>query len=207
MDNASDSHIVTEQAMSEPMNAQEHVRQDEVIETTQATEAAASGSPGAEGRDAGLNLVAQARRYRKRAQSAEKSLEDLKRDLAEREKTIADHARTIEQLRRREAIDAALLSAQTIDLETARLLLAHELAKSAESEPDVEKAAEQLRRDKPHLFRLHGRARSGGTMSAKPAGADDQSPRMQTLSRAAADAATSGRRTDLLRYLRLRRKT
>ncbi|MCI0631518.1 MAG: hypothetical protein L0Y44_12780 [Phycisphaerales bacterium] len=147
--------------------------------------------------------VGEARRYRKRAQAAEKAVEELKNDLAERQRTIAQHEKTIGELERRQLIDDALLAADAIDLEAARILAQSQLAQM--DEPDIEKAVGELRRRKPYLFRNKPVRRSGGTLSPKSTGED--SPRASAVEHAADQAITTGKRGDLLRYLRLRRKT
>lgn len=153
--------------------------------------------------------VAEARRYRKRAQAAEKSLDELKATLAERQQQLGQQQSMLDAMQRRHAIDDALHAAGTIDLETARLLMESALASAATpSQTEISQAVEALVRQKPHLFRARprgGAARSTGPMSPK-SGVDDRTPRAKAINDAASDAASSGKRTDLLRYLRLRRK-
>jgi hypothetical protein len=152
----------------------------------------------------GRSAVAEAKRYRKRAQAAEKILEDLKKALAAREKTIAQQEQTIKSLERRQQIDELLHDAQTIDLESARLLT--ELSLAAMDEPDVESAVEELRRTKPHLFRSQSRRGTSGAGVMSARGESELSGHDDSVNRAAAEAFSSGKRSDLLRYLRLRRR-
>lgn len=100
---------------------------------------------------------------------------------------------------RRHDIDALLHSANTIDINTARLLVEVEL-ESDESDAGLDPAhvIEQLRQDKPWLFT---RPKSAPRSTATPH--HDPSPSEQLNH--AATAARTGDRGALLRYLRLRR--
>lgn len=111
---------------------------------------------------------------------------------------LAEARETIRALERRQKIDAVLAQSDPIDLEVARLLT--EAAVRVMDEPDVKLAIDDLRRQKPYLFRR----REGG-----PAGMPARPPRAapaDTADAAARRAVESGDRRDLLRYLRLRRK-
>ncbi|UCD74699.1 MAG: hypothetical protein JSV91_13035 [Phycisphaerales bacterium] len=143
--------------------------------------------------------VSEARRYRKRAQAAEKIASDLQQELAAKEADLAQRRRDLEELQLRQEIDELLIEAEVVDLETGRLLT--ELAAAATDEPDVEQAVAELQRRKPFLFRRS--PRSSGALSPRAEGDD---PLQHRLEDAAAEAGITGRRQDLLRYLRLRRK-
>ena len=155
---------------------------------------------------AGSSVVAEARRYRKRAQVAEKSLEELKINLAEREKTIGQQKQAIDDLQRRQTIDQALIEADSIDLETTRVLIETSLSEIDQpKESDVAHAVQEIRRRKPFLFR--GGMRSGKAgVGALSANGVQSTPEVTSLERAATHAVNTGKRADLLRYLRLRRK-
>jgi len=117
--------------------------------------------------------------------------EALRTLLAARESEIA-------RLNRRIDIDNALREARAIDVEVASILL----ERAVESTPGgagIVKAVDELRRRKPFLFE---------PPRARPIAQSPRSPQAppRDLERAAADAASTGHRTDLLRYLRLRRK-
>ncbi|MEM1211882.1 MAG: hypothetical protein AAGI68_06225 [Planctomycetota bacterium] len=118
-------------------------------------------------------------------------LEALHEQLRQREAQIA-------QLERRQQIDARLTEADPLDLGTARLLT--EAAIQHMDEPDIETAVTELRRDKPWLFRTQG------TPQAFPF-APEANPLHEPdpADEAAAHAASTGNRRDLLTYLRLRR--
>lgn len=112
--------------------------------------------------------------------------------------TIAEREAEIARLNRRIEIDGALREARVIDLEIGALLVERAIS-AADPAGDIAAAVMDLRRRKPFLFeaaRVRGVAQSPRTVEHPP----------RELERAAADAATTGHRTDLLRYLRLRRK-
>ncbi|MEM8782065.1 MAG: hypothetical protein AAGE65_04325 [Planctomycetota bacterium] len=139
--------------------------------------------------------VTESIRYRKRAQLAETQSEALQRRVDELTRALADNEQTIAALERRQRIDAELAKADAVDFDVVRLLT--EAAVSAMDEPDVAEAVDDLRRHKPYLFRLRGRA----ARNMGPTPQDLASP----LEDAAERAIASGDRRDLLQYLRLRR--
>ncbi len=145
--------------------------------------------------------VSEAKKYRKRAQAAEKILEDFKVELAEKDEALHKHRQTIADMQRQRLIDELLVDSEAIDLETTRLLT--EMALSEMAEPDVEQAIAQLRKRKPFLFRSTAR----GATALSPKAENNQTSLARSMERAAADAHSSGSRTALLRYLRLRRRS
>jgi hypothetical protein len=72
-------------------------------------------------------------------------------DAATLQADLAAARETIRALERRQKIDAALADSDPIDTEVARLLT--EAAVAGMDEPDVKLAIEDLRRQKPYLFR------------------------------------------------------
>ena len=141
--------------------------------------------------------VTEAIRYRKRAQSAEGQIDQIKGALQDAKAELTQARRTIDGLERRQRIDQMLAESDTVDIEVARLLT--EVAVEMMEEPDVRAAIDDLRRQKPYLFRRRESQTSAMTARPKKGGshpADD----------AAAHAATTGDRRDLLAYLRLRRR-
>lgn len=141
--------------------------------------------------------VSEAIRYRKRAQTAEQQIDQLNERLREVGARLDEAHKTIDGLERRAQVDALLLEADAVDLETTRLLT--ERAVKEMQEPDVKRAVEDLRRHKPYLFR--GRT-DHGPSAMSPSVQDHGHDPAEV---AAQDAARSGDRRDLLRYLRLRR--
>lgn len=133
--------------------------------------------------------------WRRRALAAEQRLEELRsrfqEQLRDLESQLVAARAGLSEAERRRAIDAELLAAGALDLETARLLA--EPAVGADGEP-AEVIAE-LRRRKPFLFR------SAPAASAMSAGAGPARPAADL----AALARESGDRRALLRYLRSKR--
>lgn len=101
----------------------------------------------------------------------------------------------LQRTERRQRIDQLLIESDAIDLQAARLLT--EAAIAEMDDADVAAVVDDLRRHKPYLFR---RREEAGAMSPRPRGAEPSDE-------AAAHAAATGDRRDLLRYLRLRRAT
>ncbi|MEX2212936.1 MAG: hypothetical protein WD768_02335 [Phycisphaeraceae bacterium] len=141
--------------------------------------------------------VTESIRYRKRAQAAEQQLGGLREQMKSMESELAQQRQVIESLERRQKIDAILADADAVDLEVARLLT--ESAVEAMDEPDVAAAVQELRRMKPYLFRR------SATPGAAAMAAKSRQLTSAPASEAADEAAASGDRRDLLRYLRLRR--
>ncbi|MFI4860966.1 MAG: hypothetical protein ACIAXF_09830 [Phycisphaerales bacterium JB063] len=141
--------------------------------------------------------VTEAIRYRRRAQQAEQRLTDLERELGELRSAYDASQETITALERRERIDALLTQADTVDLETARLLT--EVTVAGMDEPDVAAAIADLRRHKPYLFA------SGGVGLPSAMGPRDPEQTSDPVVEAETQARETGDRRDLLRYLRLRR--
>ena len=144
--------------------------------------------------------VAESIRYRKRAQSAEKKIETLAEQLAQAKSQASEMAEELRSIQVEQKLMHKLAAAGTIDLETAVLIAKAKV--EAETEADLDGAIEQLKKEKQYLF--------AGTNTAatakKTAGAKDRVQNSQTiLERAAKKAATTGNRTDLQEYLKLRR--
>lgn len=142
--------------------------------------------------------IGEAKKYRKRAQAAEKTLGELQQELAAKTGRLAELEQTVADLERAGRVDQLLIEADAIDLESARLLTT--MAIEQMDEPDAAEAVAELKRRKPFLFRAT--SRNSGAMSARP---NDSTPVREAASRAAQEASQSGNRTDLLRYLRLKR--
>lgn len=116
------------------------------------------------------------------------------------EQQLADKDQLIRDLEQREQIGNLLRDADAIDVDAAHLLT--EAALAAMDEPDLEQAVRDLKRTRPYLFRNRPRPSVGQS----PRGTSDGTagPRADD---AAAEAAATGHRRDLLRYLRLRRES
>lgn len=120
------------------------------------------------------------------------ALTDARREL--------DALRTaLDSAERRRCIERALLQADAIDLETATLLTEAAVSNAAvpPTDADVASAVTDLRRRKPFLFAR--RTPRTATMAPKPA-----NPNADRLA-LTREQATTGDRSALLRYLKLRR--
>jgi TolA-binding protein len=148
--------------------------------------------------------VTESIRYRRRAQQAEQQLQTMQAELAQTRTMLQETQQQLEATERRQRIDQLLVESEAVDLEAARLLT--EAAVSMMEEPDVQQAVAELRSRKPYLFRRSS-VGSGGSGSVKSAGSMSSRPRRQpdASDDLAQQAAISGDRRDLLRYLRLRR--
>ncbi len=145
--------------------------------------------------------AAEPKSQRRRADDALAESQRLREQVGDLERSIAEAREALDNAERRHRIDLSLIEAGAIDLESARLLT--ELAVTHMPGKDIGAAIADLRRTKPFLFRSRTAPNSGATMSAGPAGTPG-APGPE-LSAAAEDAARSGDRKSLLRYLRARR--
>ena len=124
--------------------------------------------------------------------------ENLQTRLQQLQSDLEQARREIASLERRQKIDRLLTESDPVDLEVARLLT--EAAVEMMDEPDVKLAIDDLRRQKPFLFRR--KSESVGAAASMPARVRSVDQRAQAAARRAVE---SGDRRDLLRYLRLRR--
>jgi uncharacterized protein YhaN len=144
--------------------------------------------------------VAESIRYRKRAQSAEKKIEELTEQLAQAKTQTAELSEQLSDIQTEQKLMRQLAAAGVVDLETAVLIAKARL--QDKSDADVTSMIEQLKKEKQFLFT----AGSPVPAPTKTAGARDRVTNSQTLlEKAAKKAATTGSRTDLHEYLKLRR--
>jgi len=144
--------------------------------------------------------VAESIRYRKRAQSAEKKVEALTEQLAEAKSQAAKMSEQLSNIQTEQKLTCKLAAARAIDLETAVLIAKAGI--EGQTEADLDACVEQLKKEKQYLFG----GTSGVVTTKKTAGAKERMQNNQTvLERAAKKAATTGNRTDLQEYLKLRR--
>lgn len=118
----------------------------------------------------------------------------LEREVAGLRATLAAARDALDAAERRHSIDLALIKEDAVDLETARLMT--EAAVAGMDTPDVARAVGELRQRKPFLFR---RAHAASAMGARVERREDASAGL------AREAAETGDRRALLRYLRARR--
>ena len=145
--------------------------------------------------------VTESIRYRKRAQSAEKKIESLTEQLAQAQQQTAKLAQQLSDIKAEQTLTKKLISAGAVDVESAVLLAKARMQGQTQADPDS--VIEQLKKEKQYLF-----SRSDEVVTAtKTAGAKERSGNVHAvLERAAKKAATTGNRTDLHEYLRLRRQ-
>ncbi len=164
------------------------------IEETQASVKEESTQSAREGKRV---PIGEAIRYRKRAQDAESRACELAERLSEVEDVLDQTRGALESAERMRRIDAALVESGAVDLDAARLITEASFAR--EEGIDIEAVVAELRRTKPFLFRTR-RARVGSAMGGRSLQAG------HGLEDAAREAARSGERGALLRYLRARRE-
>ena len=150
--------------------------------------------------------VIEAIRYRKRAQAAEKQVEDLQEQLALVEEHLHETKVQIDDAQRDQEIHQALVDAGAMDVDTARLLVQKVLDEGTGDSGGcgIEEVVRVVRERKPFLFRAdstesNNSAVMGGHL--RPLHTQRATP----LHHAASEARHSGRKQDLLRYMRLRR--
>jgi hypothetical protein len=144
--------------------------------------------------------VAESIRYRKRAQSAEKKAETLAEQLADAQTQAKKIAEQLSDIQNEQKLTRKLTAAGAIDVETALLIAKARM--EGKTDADLDGVIGQLKREKQYLFA----EASGVVMAKKTAAAKDRITNSQTvLERAAKKAATTGNRTDLQEYLKLRR--
>jgi hypothetical protein len=144
--------------------------------------------------------VAESISYRKRAQSAEKKIETLSEQLAQTKLQASEMANELSSIRAEQKLIHKLAAAGAIDVEAAVLIAKAKI--DGDTEADLDGIIQQLKKEKQYLFCGTNTA----TAAIKTAGAKDRTQNSQTtLERAAKKAATTGNRTDLHEYLKLRR--
>lgn len=167
--------------------------------------------------EAKLVPVAEAIRYRRRAQQAESQLRELEQKLEGFQSQIQQHGEDLAavEAQRNEAhtqlmVTETHLAAQrllseagVVDLETTSTLLAKRLDFAKEIDPEaLASSVEQLLLDKPFLRQTADPSLPPKTASARP-------PRAMAagqLTQAAERATRSGDRRDVAEYLRLKRQ-
>ena len=153
-----------------------------------------------EGDNLKLVPVAESIRYRRRAQSAEKKAETLAEELAAAKAQAARMSEQLNSVQTEQKLMRKLAAAGALDLEAAVLIARTRI--DGDQEADLDGVIGQLKKEKQYLFT----GASGIVTAKKTAGAKERVTNSQTvLDAAARRAATTGNRTDLQKYLRLRR--
>jgi len=129
-----------------------------------------------------------------------KKIEALAEQLAGAKSQATKMAEQLSNIQLEQKLTRKLAAARTIDLETAVLIAKAQI--EGEAEADLDGVIEQLRKEKQYLFA----GTNAAATAKKTAGAKDRMQISQTIvERAAKKAATTGNRTDLQEYLKLRR--
>jgi hypothetical protein len=144
--------------------------------------------------------VTESIRYRRRAQSAEKQVEDLSEQLAQAKSQAAKMSEQVNEIRLERNLMRKLAAAGAVDLEASILIAKTRL--DGDNNTNTDSVIEQLKKEKQYLF-TPGKE----TIAAKKtSGVKDRVQNSQTvLEKVAKKAATTGSRTDLQQYLKLRR--
>ena len=94
--------------------------------------------------------VAESIRYRKRAQGAEKKVEDLAEQLAEAKSQSAKLSEQLNDIQLEHQLMRKLAAAGTVDLETATLIV--KARTGSDKDTDLNSVIEQLKKEKQYLF-------------------------------------------------------
>ncbi|RQW00438.1 hypothetical protein EH220_00385 [bacterium] len=144
--------------------------------------------------------VSEAIRYRKRAQAAERSVEELTEKLQETQQSCTRLQDELQSMQTDQALSSRLNAACVVDMETAILIAKSRM--QGKEKADMDEVIAQLRRDKPFLFLSSPQGSMFLTSGAKNKTTGTHS----ALERAARQAAGSGNRRDVQEYLRVRRQ-
>ena len=137
--------------------------------------------------------------WKAKAQEAEDKVEELEARVGELEGELASANDAVRMVERRGEIDRELTAAKTIDMETARLLT--EATIDQMDAPDVSIAVRELCDRKPFLF-ASKKSRNTHGVSMGPTAVRSGDDELESM---AHNARSSGDRSELLRYLRVRR--
>ena len=144
--------------------------------------------------------VGESIRYRKRAQSAEKRVEELSGQLAEAQEEASRLMKELKSTQKEQELMRRLAAEGARDLEAAVLIAKARLAGTDKA--DLAGVVEQLKNEKQYLF--GEKASSGATVRTSPVKESRQTG-ATALDRAAKKAAGTGSRADLQEYMKKRR--
>lgn len=143
--------------------------------------------------------VTESIKYRKRAQSAEKQLEIIDKELQQTKTQIELFQKKLQKAKTTQALTEKLIACGTIDLESA-LLVAR--AKIEKDNSDIDTTIGQLQKDKSFLFNSKPDITGPATTASVK---NKQSDSLTILKKTAQKASESGSRNDLQEYLKIRR--
>jgi hypothetical protein len=149
--------------------------------------------------NAKLVPVSESIRYHRRAQSAERRVEELAGELAEARAETTRLADELKSTHKEQELTKRLTVAGARDLEAATLIAKARLARDEKA--DLDSVVEQLKREKQYLF--NEKPPAGMTLRTSPV--KEQRGGAGTIERAAKKAAGTGSRADLQEYMRKRR--
>ena len=140
--------------------------------------------------------------WKSRAQDAEEKVDGLESRVVDLEGQLASANDAVKTVERRGEIDRELVAAKAVDLETARLLT--EAVIGEMDSPDVAIAVRELCDRKPFLFACKRQSAHGvnAGLAMGPASVRNGTDELESM---ASSARSSGDRSELLRYLRVRR--
>lgn len=144
-------------------------------------------------------LVSEEVIWKSRAEEAEEKLAACEAQVHALETELSSANEAVKTVERRGEIDRELTAAKAIDLETARLLT--EATIGGMDAPDVSVAVRELCDRKPFLFACKRNGAHEG-IAMGPAAVRGHEDELETM---ASSARSSGDRSELLRYLRVRR--
>jgi hypothetical protein len=149
--------------------------------------------------DVKLVPVGESIRYHKRAQSAERRVEELAGELADVRAEASRLADELKGVQKEQELTKRLAAAGARDLEAATLIAKARLAGADKA--DLDGVVEQLKREKQYLFGENVSA--GAAVRTSPA--KEQRGGGAGIERAAKRAVGTGSRADLQEYMRKRR--
>ena len=149
--------------------------------------------------NARLVPIGESIRHRKRAQSAERRVEELAGELVEARAEATRLADELKATQKEQELMRRLASEGTRDLEAAMLIAKSRLSKDEKG--DLGGVVEQLKREKQYLFS----EKTSGSVAVRTSPAKEQRSGAGVLERAAKRAAGTGSRSDLQEYMRRRR--
>jgi hypothetical protein len=149
--------------------------------------------------NARLVPIGESIRHRKRAQSAERRVEELAGELSESRAEATRLADELKATQKEQELMRRLASEGTRDLEAAMLIAKSRLAKDEKG--DLSGVVEQLKKEKGYLFG----EKTSGSVAVRTSPAKEQRSGAGALERAAKRAAGTGSRSDLQEYMRRRR--
>ena len=143
--------------------------------------------------------VGESIRYRKRAQGAERRVEELAGELAEARAEAVRLAGELKAVQKDQELMRRLAAEGTRDLEAAVLVAKARLA--SDTEADLGSIIEQLKREKGYLFG----EKASAEVAVRTSPAKEHRGGAGAIERAAKRAAGTGSRADLQEYMRKRR--